>query len=183
MFLPIDYVCSQKLVNFPWFPSNLQRMDSGLMGKIEKLASRRKFEDLTISPVITWTSKQLSEVIEKLLKIPGSKLLFGGKPITGTKVPEKYGLFECTAVYVPIKQILLKDNFELVAAEVFGPVQIITSYDTPEFDIVLEIVEKIPHHLTAAIVSNDINFLNKALGNSINGTTYAGIRARTTGAP
>ncbi len=158
-------------------------MDSGLIEKLKTLAARRKFDDLTISPVITWTSKQLSDQIEKLLKIPGSKLLFGGKPITGTKVPACYGLFECSAVYVPLKQILLEQNFELVSAEVFGPVQIVTSYDCPEFQTVLDIVEKIPHHLTAAIVSNDVNFLNKTLGHSINGTTYAGIRARTTGAP
>ena len=38
-------------------------------------------------------------------------------------------------------------------------------------------------HLTAGIVSNDINFINKIASNSVNGTTYAGIRARTTGAP
>lgn len=38
-------------------------------------------------------------------------------------------------------------------------------------------------HLTAAIVSNDIQFINYILSNTINGTTYAGIRARTTGAP
>ena len=38
-------------------------------------------------------------------------------------------------------------------------------------------------HLTAAIVSNDITFRNKILANTVNGTTYAGIRARTTGAP
>jgi 1-pyrroline-5-carboxylate dehydrogenase len=39
------------------------------------------------------------------------------------------------------------------------------------------------HHLTAAIVSNDINFIQHVLAHTVNGTTYAGIRARTTGAP
>ena len=39
------------------------------------------------------------------------------------------------------------------------------------------------HHLTAAIVSNDILFQNKVLANTVNGTQYVGIRARTTGAP
>ena len=38
-------------------------------------------------------------------------------------------------------------------------------------------------HLTAAVVSNDIYFRNKVLSHTVNGTTYAGIRARTTGAP
>ena len=36
-------------------------------------------------------------------------------------------------------------------------------------------------HLTAAIVSNDPLFLQKVLANTVNGTTYAGIRARCTG--
>lgn len=39
------------------------------------------------------------------------------------------------------------------------------------------------HHLTAAVVSNDPAFQHKILANSVNGTTYAGRRARTTGAP
>jgi 1-pyrroline-5-carboxylate dehydrogenase len=39
------------------------------------------------------------------------------------------------------------------------------------------------HHLTAAVVSNDPVFTEKILGSTMNGTTYSGIRARTTGAP
>ena len=39
------------------------------------------------------------------------------------------------------------------------------------------------NHLTAGVVSNDPHFLQEVLGNTINGTIYAGIRARTTGAP
>jgi 1-pyrroline-5-carboxylate dehydrogenase len=32
-------------------------------------------------------------------------------------------------------------------------------------------------------VSNDVRFVQHILGSTVNGTTYAGIRARTTGAP
>ena len=39
------------------------------------------------------------------------------------------------------------------------------------------------NHLTAGVVSNDVQFVNHVLGNTINGTTYAGLRARTTAAP
>lgn len=39
------------------------------------------------------------------------------------------------------------------------------------------------HHLTAAVVSNDPIFTEKILGSTVNGTTYHGLRARTTGAP
>jgi len=38
-------------------------------------------------------------------------------------------------------------------------------------------------HLTAGVVSNDAQFQHKVLSNSLNGTTYVGMRARTTGAP
>ena len=38
-------------------------------------------------------------------------------------------------------------------------------------------------HLTAAVVSNDPQFSNYVLGRTVNGTTYVGLRARTTGAP
>lgn len=34
-----------------------------------------------------------------------------------------------------------------------------------------------------AVVSNDVRFTQHILGSTVNGTTYAGIRARTTGAP
>lgn len=47
----------------------------------------------------------------------------------------------------------------------------------------LDLLERMSHHLTAAVVSNDTGFLQKVLGHTVNGTTYAGIRARTTGAP
>lgn len=48
---------------------------------------------------------------------------------------------------------------------------------------VLDVLERMSHHLTAAVVSNDLPFLQEVLAHTVNGTTYAGIRARTTGAP
>ena len=44
-------------------------------------------------------------------------------------------------------------------------------------------MEKMENHLTAAIVSNDVDFRRKLLSETVNGTTYVGNRARTTGAP
>lgn len=52
-----------------------------------------------------------------------------------------------------------------------------------DLEDVLEILERLNQHLTAAVVSKDTQFLQKVLGRTVNGTTYAGIRARTTGAP
>ena len=47
----------------------------------------------------------------------------------------------------------------------------------------LDVLESVPHHLTAACVSNDPLFTDRVLGLTVNGTTYHGLRARTTGAP
>jgi len=44
-------------------------------------------------------------------------------------------------------------------------------------------MEKMSHHLTAAVVSNDPIFTEEVLSRTVNGTTYHGLRARTTGAP
>lgn len=41
----------------------------------------------------------------------------------------------------------------------------------------------IPLPPSPAVVSNDVRFQQHILGSTVNGTTYAGIRARTTGAP
>lgn len=58
-----------------------------------------------------------------------------------------------------------------------------TEYKDKDIDAVLDALERMSHHLTAAIVSNDQLFTQQILGSTVNGTQYAGIRARTTGAP
>ena len=58
-----------------------------------------------------------------------------------------------------------------------------TEYGTNDFDQIVAVLEAIPANLTAAIVSNDPIFREKLLGLTVNGTTYSGLRARTTGGP
>jgi 1-pyrroline-5-carboxylate dehydrogenase len=85
---------------------------------------------------------------------------------------------------VPFKHFLGNTKkFKLLTTELFGPFSIVTEYGSHQIDKVLEIFERMSHHLTAAVVSNDIHFQNKILASTVNGTTYNGIRARTTGAP
>ena len=52
-----------------------------------------------------------------------------------------------------------------------------------QLELVLEACERMTNHLTAAVVSNDQEFCAEVVGRTVNGTTYTGIRARTTGAP
>jgi len=59
----------------------------------------------------------------------------------------------------------------------------VVEYGPKDLDFLLETLAALPHHLTAAVVSNDVQFTDHVLAHTINGTQYAGLRARTTGAP
>jgi len=156
---------------------------AGFVEKIAKIASERKLEDLSIGPVLSHTTEEILAHKDKLLAIPGAYLAFGGNELKNHKTPAKYGMVEPTAVFVPLKEILKPENFDACMTEIFGPFQVLTSYNDESLELVLEACERIPHHLTAAVVSNNPRFSNKVLGRTVNGTTYAGLRARTTGAP
>ena len=157
-------------------------MKLGLLARTAELSAKRAIKDLTIGPVLTWTNEMIEEHIDKLLRIKGAKILFGGKRLKRHSTPSCYGSFEPTAVFVPLKSIA--SHVDLVTTEVFGPFQIVTTWQTKDdLTLLLNICNSMEHHLTAGVVDNDPDFLNNVLGQTINGTTYAGIRARTTGAP
>ncbi|KAG7019859.1 putative aldehyde dehydrogenase [Cucurbita argyrosperma subsp. argyrosperma] len=156
---------------------------TSLISKIKDLAERRNLTDLTIGPVLTLTNEMMLDHMNKLLKIPGAKLLFGGEPLKNHSIPAIYGAMKPTAVYLPLEEMMKDENYELVTKEIFGPFQIITEYKSDQLSVVLDALERMHAHLTAAVVSNDPLFLQEVIGNTVNGTTYAGLRARTTGAP
>ena len=76
-----------------------------------------------------------------------------------------------------------EENFDACTTEIFAPFQVITYYNDSTLPLVLETLERMSHHLTAAVVSNDTKFQTRVLAHTVNGTTYTGRRARTTGAP
>lgn len=157
---------------------------AGFVDRIEQLAARRNLEELTIGPVLSHTTQEILEHTQRCLAIPGAKLLFGGKELQQEhSVPKQYGLVEPTAVFVPLEELLKEENFGLCCTEIFGPFQVVTEYNDHSTQAVLDACEKMSHHLTAAVVSNDQRFTDKVLGATVNGTTYVGLRARTTGAP
>jgi 1-pyrroline-5-carboxylate dehydrogenase len=153
-----------------------------LIPRLAELAARRSLADLTIGPVLTWTNEQMRAHVDALLAVPGAELLFGGKPLKGHTIPACYGAMEATAVQVPVRAAT-GEHFDLITTELFGPFQVIISWADGELPLVLEMLENMSHHLTAAVVSKDIHFQNAVLGATVNGTTYCGLRARTTGAP
>jgi len=146
------------------------------------LASKRKLKGLDIGPVLTWTNPQMREHIDSLLKIVGSKLLLGGKELTNHSIPSVYGSLEPTAIQIPL-EAFQTDDFKKITKEVFGPFQIVVIYTDKEIGLVKDVLEQITQNLTAAIVSNDAFFQQDLLANTVNGTTYTGMKARTTGAP
>lgn len=158
-------------------------VQAGIVERMAEIASKRKLDDLSIGPILSHTTEEILGHVERLLEIPGAHVAFGGKALTGHTVPDKYGMVEPTAVFVPLEEALKPEHFNEVMTEIFGPLQVITTYNDESLEKVLEACERMSHHLTAAVVSNDVRFQDKVLGRTINGTTYAGIRARTTGAP
>lgn len=155
----------------------------GFEEKVKVLAERRRLEDWTVGPVLTVTTKNFLQHTSNLSAIPGARVLWGGKELANHKIPAKYGAVEPTAVYVPLKEMLKDEHFDTCVTEIFGPFQVITYYNDETLPDVLEALERMSHHLTAAVVSNDPAFQTHVLAHTVNGTTYAGRRARTTGAP
>lgn len=156
---------------------------AGILGKIKANASQRSLDNLTIGPVMTHSTTDIMNHIGNLMKIAGSSILFGGTELPNHHFPTEYGAIMPTAVHVPLKEMLKEENYEMCTKELFAPFQVVTTYKNDEVDLVLEACERMSHHLTAAVVSNDPEFQTKVLANTVNGTTYAGRRARTTGAP
>jgi len=159
-----------------------ENWQQALLPKLGELAARRKLDNLALGPVLTWTNERMQAHIDALLAISGAKLLFGGKALEGHSIPPCYGAMEATAVRVPLSA-LAGEHSDLITTEVFGPFQVVVSYADADLPDVLNILERMSHHLTAGVVSNDALFLKKVLGASVNGTTYCGMRGRTTGAP
>mmetsp|Transcript_57659 Transcript_57659/g.122656 ORF Transcript_57659/g.122656 Transcript_57659/m.122656 type:complete len:555 (-) Transcript_57659:366-2030(-) len=155
----------------------------GIVEKLAEAASKRNLNDLTIGPVLTWSTEKFMAHVDACLKIPGAKVAFGAKPLTGHTIPKVYGAVEPTAVRVPIESLKDPECFKVATTELFGPFQVIVDWKEGQLPLVLECLNNMENHLTAGVVSNDVRFLHEVLGNTISGTTYAGMRAKTTAAP
>jgi len=159
-----------------------ENWSDALLPKLGPLAARRSLADLTIGPILSWSNDQTKAHIDAVLQVPGAELMFGGSPIDGHDIPDCYGAFEPTAIQVPLPAIC-GEYFDLVTTELFGPFQIISTYTEDDVPLLLDLLERMSHHLTAAVVSADPIFQTRILSATVNGTTYCGMRARTTGAP
>ncbi|CAJ1359516.1 unnamed protein product [Effrenium voratum] len=157
--------------------------DVDVVGRLAKLAGQRSLEKLTNCPVLTWPTEKFLEHMNRVLSIPGASLAFGGKALEGHQIPERYGAVQPTAVRIPIEALEDPPSFEIATVELFGPFQVLVDYKEGQQQKVIDAINRMPNHLTAGVVSNNPVFINEVLGNSITGTTYVGMRARTTGAP
>ena len=83
-----------------------------LLDKIKANATQRSLKDLTVGPVLTHTTEEILAHTERLLSIPGSYLVCGGKELENHEIPNIYGAVEPTAVFVPLSEMLKKEHFE-----------------------------------------------------------------------
>lgn len=156
---------------------------TGLIEKMKAQAAKRNLENLTVGPVLSWNNDQIKAHIDAVLELPDTELLFGGVPLKNHSIPAQYGAYEPTAIKVPLRHFKALRKRRLLTTELFGPFQIVVEYSNAQFPKVMTLLDQLPHHLTAACVSNDPLFTEFVMGNTINGTTYHGLKARTTGAP
>ena len=156
---------------------------TNFMERLEATAAHRSLADLTVGPTMTVTTETFLNHVQQVSSIPGAQVLFGGQEIKQHTIPPQYGAVEPTAVYVPLQELVKPQHVDLCTTELFAPFQVISYYNDQTLPIVLDLMEGMSHHLTAAVVSNDVDFCQHVLAHTVNGTTYTGRRARTTGAP
>lgn len=97
---------------------------AGLEAALARRAAARNLADLTIGPVLTWTTEAILAHVDRLLRIPGARVAWGGRPLEGHSIPAVYGAVEPTAVFVPLPELLKPEHFEAATTEVFGPFQV-----------------------------------------------------------
>lgn len=91
-------------------------------------AEQRNLKDLTVGPVLSWNNTQIKAHIDAILELDGAKILWGGKPLQNHKIPEIYGAWEPTAVFVPLRHFRGEKKRKLLTTELFGPFTIVTEY-------------------------------------------------------
>merc|ERR1712060_404572 len=95
-------------------------MDLGVVDKLAAVASKRSLDDLTVSPVLTWSTERFMQHLNACLQIPGAYLAFGGKELADHSIPSQYGAMEPTAVFVPLEAMLADEKvFKLATTELF----------------------------------------------------------------
>lgn len=123
--------------------------------KFKAQAAKRSLTDLTIGPVITWNNEQIKAHIDACMELDGAEIITGGKPLKDHSIPKYYGSYEPTCIKVPLKHLRAKKKRDLITTELFGPFSIAIEYTTKDVPFLLDVLEGLPHHLTAACVSND----------------------------
>jgi 1-pyrroline-5-carboxylate dehydrogenase len=89
---------------------------------IESQASKRNLQNLSVGPILSWTNERIKAHIDSILELEGATILFGGEPLPKPhKIPDIYGSFKPTAIYVPFKHFRSEKKFKLLTTELFGP--------------------------------------------------------------
>jgi len=94
---------------------------TGLLEKMAEQAAKRSLNNLTIGPVLTWNNDRIKAHLDAILELEGAKILFGGAPLKNHTIPECYGSWQPTAVFVPLKHFRGSRKRQLLTTELFGP--------------------------------------------------------------
>ena len=71
--------------------------------------------------MLTWNNERIKEHLDAIMELDGAEILFGGAPLKNHKIPERYGAWQPTAVYVPLKHFRGVKKRKLLTTELFGP--------------------------------------------------------------
>ncbi len=88
---------------------------------MESQAAKRNLNDFSIGPVLSWSNEQIKAHLDAVLELEGAKLLFGGHPLKNHTIPQIYGAWAPTAVFVPLKHFRGERKRKLLTTELFGP--------------------------------------------------------------
>ena len=145
----------------------------------------RKLDDLTLGPILTWSNQRIREHLEAVAGHPRRQAAVwrpgADRPFD---IPECYGAIRGNGG--------TRYRCRCTGRGAFRPGNNRTVWPLPDHCRIRRrrrstrcsaVLERMTHHLTAAVVSADVHFQQRVLGATVNGTTYCGMRARTTGAP
>lgn len=182
--------CSAMRLCFP----HQSWIDAGFLEQIRDRAAQRRFDNLTMGPVLTWSTSRLNERVADLCdRIPGAEFLWGGMqqgpvgwdytpPTEHTKLFD-YGFVPPTNVQVPLKVLSNPQAAKLLQTEVFGPIFVTIPWETDaDLQLILGFLDTVEQRLTAAVVGEGSKAMEVA-ALLTNGTTTVGWNAVTTGAP
>ena len=59
-----------------------------LLEKMKGQATKRSLKDLTVGPVLSWSTEKIQDHMNAVLELDGAKVLWGGVPLKNHSIPK-----------------------------------------------------------------------------------------------